>query len=236
MKHLLHTLEGRLATLPVPMAVELPAGQHLGAPDPAVVLRFRDRMALVALASGDIGHVGAAIVEGRVALEGGMLSSIATPTDALRVAQALADIRAPGAVRLESVVVSARGRDRMRTANGHELVGLVPVPEKLDLLLIPGVIHRSAQELFQQREGLEPERELIRAQHLKGVRIAATCSGTALLASTGLLDGRRSTTSWTLAGGRAADSVMSSVRTRSTGTTRRRRRWGSPHRGARSRS
>ena len=46
MKHLLHILEGRLATLPVPMAVELPAGQHLGAPDPAVVLRFRDRMAL----------------------------------------------------------------------------------------------------------------------------------------------------------------------------------------------
>ena len=34
------------------MAVELPAGQHLGAPDLAVVLRFRDRMALVALASG----------------------------------------------------------------------------------------------------------------------------------------------------------------------------------------
>ena len=31
MKHLLHTLEGRLATLPVPMAVELPTGQHLGA-------------------------------------------------------------------------------------------------------------------------------------------------------------------------------------------------------------
>ena len=28
------------------MAVERPAGQHLGAPDPAVVLRFRDRMAL----------------------------------------------------------------------------------------------------------------------------------------------------------------------------------------------
>ena len=136
---------------------------------------------------------------GVLALDGGMLSSIATPTDALRVAQALADIRAPGAVRLESAVVSARGRDRMRTANGHELVGLVPVPEKLDVLLIPGVIHRSAQELFHQLEGMEPERELIRAQHLKGVRIAATCSGTALLASTGLLDGRRSTTSWWLA-------------------------------------
>jgi cyclopropane-fatty-acyl-phospholipid synthase len=72
MKHLLHTLEGRLAALPVPMAVQLPAGQQLGAPDPAVTLRFRDRMALVALAMGEIGNVGAAIVEGRVALEGGM--------------------------------------------------------------------------------------------------------------------------------------------------------------------
>src|SRR3990167_7716152 len=72
MKHLLHTLEGRLAALPVPMAIQLPAGQQLGAPEPAVTLRFRDRMALVALATGEIGNVGAAIVEGRVALEGGM--------------------------------------------------------------------------------------------------------------------------------------------------------------------
>lgn len=72
MKHLLHSLEGRLAALPVPLAVELPAGRQLGAPNPAVTLRFRDRLALVALATGEIGRVGAAIVEGRVALEGGM--------------------------------------------------------------------------------------------------------------------------------------------------------------------
>ena len=58
-------------------------GPHLGAPDPAVVLRFRDRMALVALASGDIGHVGAAIVEGRVALEGGMRDLMAAATGLL---------------------------------------------------------------------------------------------------------------------------------------------------------
>ena len=69
MKHLLHILEGRLQTLPVRMAVQLPAGQQLGARDAAVTLRFRDRMALVALASGEIGKVGAAIVEGKVALE-----------------------------------------------------------------------------------------------------------------------------------------------------------------------
>jgi cyclopropane-fatty-acyl-phospholipid synthase len=72
MKQLLHSLEGRLAALPVPLAVQLPAGQQLGALDPRVTLRFRDRMALVALATGQIGNVGAAIVEGRVALEGSM--------------------------------------------------------------------------------------------------------------------------------------------------------------------
>jgi transcriptional regulator GlxA family with amidase domain len=136
---------------------------------------------------------------GILALEGGMLSSVANPGDTLRVAQALADIREPGAVQFESIVVSARGRDRMRTANGLELVGLQPPPQHLDMLLIPGVIHRSPQELLGQLEHLGPEAELISALHLRGVRIAASCSGTVLLASTGLLDGRRATTSWWLA-------------------------------------
>lgn len=72
MKHLLHILEGRLEALPIRMAVQLPAGVWLGARNAAVTLRFRDRLALVALASGDIGNVGAAIVEGKVALEGSM--------------------------------------------------------------------------------------------------------------------------------------------------------------------
>ncbi len=72
MKNLLHILEGRLEALPVRMAVQLPAGQRLGARNAAVTLRFRDRMALLALASGEIGNVGAAIVEGKVALEGSM--------------------------------------------------------------------------------------------------------------------------------------------------------------------
>lgn len=72
MKQLLDSLEGRLAGLPVPMAVQLPTGRQLGAAQPAVTLRFRDRVALVALATGDLGNVGAAIVEGRVALEGAM--------------------------------------------------------------------------------------------------------------------------------------------------------------------
>ena len=72
MEHLLHTLEARLAMLPVRMAIALPTGETLGPPEPVVTLRFRDRMALVALAMGQIGQVGAAIVEGRVEMEGSM--------------------------------------------------------------------------------------------------------------------------------------------------------------------
>src|SRR5690606_2096226 len=72
MKHLLHSLEGRIAALPVALAVELPGGERVGAAVPDVLLRFQDRMALVALAAGEIGDVGVAIVEGRVDLRGSM--------------------------------------------------------------------------------------------------------------------------------------------------------------------
>ena len=83
MKHLLHSLEASLALSPVGVAVELPDGARLGDANADLRLRFRDRMALVALASGDIGHVGAAIVEGRMALEGGMRDLMAAATGLL---------------------------------------------------------------------------------------------------------------------------------------------------------
>ena len=72
MNHLLHTLQERLAGLPVRLVIELPGGQRLGPSHPDVTLRIQDRLALVALAMGEVGNVGAGIVEGRVALEGSM--------------------------------------------------------------------------------------------------------------------------------------------------------------------
>jgi transcriptional regulator GlxA family with amidase domain len=137
---------------------------------------------------------------GVLALDGCMLSSVASPSDALRVAQTLAEIRDPlGYPRLECVVVSARGSNKVRTSTGLELTGLIAPPADLDVLLVPGVMHSSAHELYERTGDLAPEIALIRRAHLRGTRIAASCSGTFLLARSGLLDGRRATTSWWLA-------------------------------------
>jgi transcriptional regulator GlxA family with amidase domain len=138
---------------------------------------------------------------GVLALEGCLLSSLASAGDLLRVAQKLAEIRQPlDAPRFESVIVSARGADRIALANGLELSGLQPVPEHLDVMLVPGVMHGSAEDLAQRVASMQPEIDLLRSLHTRGVRLAGNCSGTFLLAETGLLDGRRATTSWWLAG------------------------------------
>ena len=77
MPHLLHNLEERLHRLPVRLALELPGGQRLGSQDADVRLRFADRLMLAALAGGQVGDVGAAIVEGRVEMEGSMRALMA---------------------------------------------------------------------------------------------------------------------------------------------------------------
>jgi len=77
MESLLHSLHERLAHLPVRLALELPGGRRLGPADPDVCLRLADRLALLALAGGRVGDVGAAIVEGRVHMEGSMRALMA---------------------------------------------------------------------------------------------------------------------------------------------------------------
>ena len=136
---------------------------------------------------------------GVLALEGSLLSSLASAGDMLRVAQKLAEIRQPhGAPRFESLLISARGAERIALANGLELAGLQPAPERLDVLIVPGLMHSSAEDLARRVATLEPEIALLRRLHLRGTRLVGSCSGTFLLAQTGLLDGHRATTSWWL--------------------------------------
>lgn len=79
-----HALQARLEGLPVGLALELPGGQQVGPADAPVALRFHDRRSLTALALGEIGDVGAAIVEGRVMLQGSMRDLMAAAAGLLR--------------------------------------------------------------------------------------------------------------------------------------------------------
>jgi transcriptional regulator GlxA family with amidase domain len=138
---------------------------------------------------------------GILAMDDVMLSSIASAGDMLRVAQKLSQIRQPlEAPRFESVVFTASGATQIRAAGGLVLGGLQPVPDELDVVMVPGVMHSSPRELIARVDSMTAEIELLRRLHARGVRIASACSGSFLLAATGLLDNHRATTSWWLSG------------------------------------
>lgn len=139
---------------------------------------------------------------GLLALDGCMLSSLSGPADALHVAQILARIRAPlDPARFHSIMFTARGAERVRSESGIEIAGLRPYSRNLrvDLVLVPGIDHERPRDILDRAAEFAPEIAMLRALHQRGTRIAATCSGTYLLAMSGLLDGRRATTSWWLA-------------------------------------
>ncbi len=72
MQALISKIESRLRDLPVPVALQLPAGQRVGAPGAAVTLSFSDWSSLATMATGQIGRLAEDFVESRVQLEGCM--------------------------------------------------------------------------------------------------------------------------------------------------------------------
>lgn len=67
-----------------------------------------------------------------------------------------------------------------------------------DALMLPGIDHQNPFDLASQLSQLAPEQEVLRAYALLRRPIVSSCSSTCLVAQTGLLDGRRATTSWWL--------------------------------------
>ena len=72
MNRLANALQARLAASPVRLAIELPDGARLGNASADLHLSLRNAKAVAALATGQIGSVGSAIVEGHVEMEGSM--------------------------------------------------------------------------------------------------------------------------------------------------------------------
>jgi cyclopropane-fatty-acyl-phospholipid synthase len=77
MDALINRLQAKLEDLPVPVALQLPAGQRLGSNSAAVTLRFSDWSSLATMAAGQIGRMAEDFVENRLTLEGHMRDLIA---------------------------------------------------------------------------------------------------------------------------------------------------------------
>ncbi|MEU1256305.1 GlxA family transcriptional regulator [Streptomyces chartreusis] len=93
-------------------------------------------------------------------------------------------------------------RRRIRTGAGH-LVETLPVgtAKDADLLLVPALAERRPDALIAHVSGpdAEPVRRLVAATRTRRTPVASACTGTFLLAESGILDGRTATTSWWLA-------------------------------------
>ncbi|OEV07319.1 AraC family transcriptional regulator, partial [Streptomyces nanshensis] len=76
-----------------------------------------------------------------------------------------------------------------------------PALEGAGLLLVPALAERRPKTLIGHVSGPDSgaARRLVRETRERGVPVASACTGTFLLAESGVLDGRRATTSWWLA-------------------------------------
>ena len=83
MDTLVRKVESQLAGLPVPVAVQLPAGQRVGPASAAVTLSFKDWSGLATMAAGQIGRLAEDFVESRVQLEGRMRDMMAVAASLL---------------------------------------------------------------------------------------------------------------------------------------------------------
>lgn len=72
MNVLLGSLEKKIQSLPVNLAVNLPSGKRIGSHSADVNIYIEDMTAVAALATGKMGALGEAVVEGKVLIEGGM--------------------------------------------------------------------------------------------------------------------------------------------------------------------
>lgn len=127
------------------------------------------------------------------------LSSASGFADILQVANAhLRRQQGASAIQFEWRFVSLSGQ-RIAASNGLELqTQKLDMRESFDLVFIPSLHHGGREQFDQVLSRQAQAGEWLIAQWRAGAWIAGNCTGTFILAQTGLLDGKTATTTWWL--------------------------------------
>ncbi|WP_248767614.1 helix-turn-helix domain-containing protein [Pseudomonas sp. MWU12-2345] len=135
-----------------------------------------------------------------LALDGLFDTGLAVTLDSLRAANGLASLLAGGAPRFEVSTVGVN--KRVRSGQGFTIpVQAITSDLKPDWVIVPALNTITPDRLIPALDRADVKRAMaqLRTWHGEGVRIAAACIGTFLLAEAGLLDDRQATTTWSLA-------------------------------------
>lgn len=132
-----------------------------------------------------------------LAYDGCMGAEVLGLSDVLLVANRISALRKPELpAPFEVALVGARA-GQVRLAGGAQLS--VAAPAAFDLLVVPAFDYGDSAQISTRLAGLDDEKALIR-HAAEQRRIASICGGSLLLAEAGVLDGRKATTAWALAG------------------------------------
>ncbi|KJC41738.1 AraC family transcriptional regulator [Bradyrhizobium sp. LTSP849] len=133
-----------------------------------------------------------------LAIDGVFDTGLAAFQDTLATASELAEPN-EGASFSATVLSVRRG---VRTAHGLTIPTKRALSSsKPDLVLVPALGAKTDEALTRalRNPDIDGAKNLLRTWHAQGATIAAACTGTFVLAETGLLDGKSATTSWWLA-------------------------------------
>lgn len=136
---------------------------------------------------------------GVMALDGCVGLSVFAPADLFNTANMIADAVGRGGSRFSTQMLSENG-GLVRTSSGHE-INTQPLSEarQLDVVILPGIGARSFGELDENLQLHREVPDMLAGFAADGSTIAAACTGTFLLGRSGLLDGRKATTTWWMA-------------------------------------
>ncbi len=133
-----------------------------------------------------------------LATEGCLFSTIANLVDSFWIANRWHRALCPAAERplFETCIVTADGRP-VRAAGNLPIQpdAAMDAVARTEAIVIPAVMPLPEAAM----PGIAPVVAWLKGQHRRGVLLAAACTGTFLLAETGLLDDRKATTNWQFA-------------------------------------